>query len=63
MSLSTCLVPALLAALLIFAAARVAEAAPQAFPSCFRAAEMKTDGAIIHVHIVATITGFLRKGQ
>jgi hypothetical protein len=53
----------LLAALLIFAAARVAEAAPQAFPSGFRAAEMKTDGAIIHVHIVATITGFLRKGQ
>jgi hypothetical protein len=63
MSLSTRLVPALLAALLIFAAARVAGAAAQAFPSGFRTAEMKTDGAIIHVLTVAAITGFLRKGQ
>jgi hypothetical protein len=63
MSLSTRLGPALPAALLIFAAARVAEAAPQPFPSGFRTAEMKTDGAILPVRTVAAITGFLGKGQ
>lgn len=63
MSLSTRLVSALLAALLIFAAGRVAEAAQQASASGFRTAAMKTGGAIIHRRTVAATTGFLHKGQ
>ena len=51
MSVPTRLVSALLAALLVVATARQAEAAPQAFPSGFHTAEMKTDGATIHVRI------------
>lgn len=54
MSSPTRMVLVFLVALLTFPAVRMAEAAPQAFPSGFRTAEMKIGGATIHVRVGGT---------